>query len=695
MTTVCALFLCWLVPASGLPAPPLARIDSLRHQLEATPADSTRVLLLAELAYELTQTDPLATIAYGKQALQLARQLQFRRGEGWALVRLGSGFREAGNYPAALQIGLQGLRVAEELREPALLGRALNALGYLYWEQGNSRPALTHFFRAKAIAERSRNVKLLTRVMGNIGNVYHQLHQSDSALFYLRQGYALDVREHDITSEVGDAAMLGNVYAALGQPHLAQAYFRHGIRRARSGRITFALCRAYMGQARLFERLGGPRADSALYCAKRALAAGQQGRYPKGILEASHFLAAAYAARHDSAAAFRYLTLASATRESLFGLTKMAQVQALGLNELLRQDALVDQQRLGSARHRQQALVAALLAAVPLVLLLWRNNRLKQQANRQLQVWNTRLAAKRDALRAALADLKAAQDQLLRSEKMAFLGELTAGIAHELQNPLNFVANFAGVSTELVAELQVEVNRPVLDRKALEALAADVQLNQEKIRQHGQRASAIVKTMLEHSRSGPAPQVPTDLNALVEESLMLAYQNLCSTNHAFRAFLHTRLDPELGLVPVVTQDLERVLLNLCANALYAVQQRAVAAAATGGAAGYEPTVVVSTRHAAPGHGVEIRVRDNGTGIPKNLQAKIFQPFFTTKPPGEGTGLGLSLSHSIVTQTHGGTLTVASEEGQFTEFTICLPPEADASETAHHEQFQANEAMEFH
>jgi signal transduction histidine kinase len=332
---------------------------------------------------------------------------------------------------------------------------------------------------------------------------------------------------------------------------------------------------------------------------------------------------------------------------------------------------------------------------VPLLLLLWRNNRLKQQANWQLYTWTTKLAAQRDALRTALADLKTAQDQLLRREKMAFLGELTAGIAHELQNPLNFVANFAGVSAELTAELKAEVSRPVLDRKALEVLAADVQLNQEKIRQHGQRASSIVKTMLEHSRNGPAPRLPTDLNALVEESLMLAYQNLCSTDHAFHAFLHTRLDPALGPVPVVAQDLERVLLNLCANALYAVRQRALSAASTGGPAGYEPTVVVSTRRAASGRGVKIRVRDNGTGIPKKLQAKIFQPFFTTKPPGEGTGLGLSMSYDIVTQTHGGTLTVASKEGQFTEFTICLPSEAAGSETSHSQQLQEDGAMGYH
>ncbi|OGX89385.1 hypothetical protein BEN47_06990 [Hymenobacter lapidarius] len=683
MTTICAFFLWWVVPAYGALALPPGRTGSLRLELETAPADTARVVLLAQLAYELTQTDPLATINYGKQALQLAQELRFRRGEGWALVRLGSGFREAGNYPAALQIGLQALRVAEAERDSRLLGRALNALGYLYWEQGNSRPALAYFFRAKAVAEKSQNIKLLTRVMGNIGNVYQQLHQLDSARYYLQRGYVLDVQEHDLTSEVGDAAMLGNVHAALGHPRMAQAYYRRSIRRARGGHITFALCRAYLGQARLYERLGGAHADSALYVAKLALAAGQQGRYPKGILEASQFLAAAHAARRDSATAFRYLTLASATRESLFGRAKMAQVEALGLGERLREDELADQQRLAQARRRQLALVAALLAAVPLLLLLWRNNRLKQQANRQLHTWNTQIAAQRDALRTALADLKTAQEQLLRHEKMAFLGELTAGIAHELQNPLNFVTNFAGVSSELTAELRTEVARPDLDRLALEALAADVQLNQEKIRQHAQRASAIVKTMLEHSRSGPAPRLPTNLNALVEESLMLAYQNTCGTDHAFQATLRTNLDPDLGPVPVVAQDLERVLLNLCANALYAVHQRQQKELRTAGpgAAGYEPTVVVSTRRSASGQGVEICVRDNGTGIPKKVQSKVFQPFFTTKPPGEGTGLGLSLSYGIITQTHGGTLTLASEEGRFTEFVIYLPSTAARAEVA--------------
>ncbi|MFC7667604.1 hypothetical protein ACFQT0_09555 [Hymenobacter humi] len=377
--------------------------------------------------------------------------------------------------------------------------------------------------------------------MGNIGNAYQQLHLLDSALIYLEKGYALDLQEHDLTSEVGDVAMLGNVYAALGNPRVAQGYYRQSIRRAQGGGITFALCRAYLGQARLFQRQG--RTDSALYCAGQALAAGQQGEYPKGILEASQFLAASHAARRDTATAFRYLTLASATRDTLFGLTKMGQVQMLSLNERLRQQELAEHERQAAAQRRQQWLLAALIGAVPVLLLLWRNIRLKQQANRQLFAWNARIAAKRDALRAALASLKSAQDQLMRREKMAFLGELTAGIAHEPAKPTQLRGQLRRRERRAVGRA-ADGSGPAGARPGGAAGAGHGPAAQPgKIREHGQRASSIVKSMLEHSRHGSAQRAPTDVNALVKESLALAYQNLCASDPAFHATLRTELDP--------------------------------------------------------------------------------------------------------------------------------------------------------
>ncbi|WP_236668527.1 sensor histidine kinase [Hymenobacter rubidus] len=270
-----------------------------------------------------------------------------------------------------------------------------------------------------------------------------------------------------------------------------------------------------------------------------------------------------------------------------------------------------------------------------------------------------------EELRTALNELKTTQAQLIQSEKMASLGELTAGIAHEIQNPLNFVNNFADVSAELVTELEEEREKPARDVELEADLLADLKQNLLKISQHGGRAASIVRGMLEHSRTSTGERQPTDLNALADEYLRLAYHGLRAKDKSFNATLLPDFDPALPPVAVIGQDLGRVLLNLLTNAFYAVRQRQLR-----NEPGYAPTVSISTRKL--GDEAELRVKDNGTGIPESAKAKIFQPFFTTKPTGEGTGLGLSLSYDIITQGHGGTLVVESEEGQGTEFIIRLP-----------------------
>jgi signal transduction histidine kinase len=275
------------------------------------------------------------------------------------------------------------------------------------------------------------------------------------------------------------------------------------------------------------------------------------------------------------------------------------------------------------------------------------------------------LARQTDALRTTLQELRDTQDQLIQAEKMASLGELTAGIAHEIQNPLNFVNNFAEVSRELAQELAEERARPTRDPELEAELLTDLKQNLQRIGQHGQRAASIVRGMLEHSRASTGERTLTDLNALCDEYLRLAYHGLRAKDKSFNATLQTDFAPVLPLVEAVSQDLGRVLLNLFTNAFYAVRQRQQAAAP-----GYAPTV--SVRTSFENREVSVVVRDNGTGMPKDVQGRIFQPFFTTKPSGEGTGLGLSLSYDIVVQGHGGTLEVASEEGVGTTFTIKLP-----------------------
>ncbi|HJU19907.1 MAG TPA: PAS-domain containing protein [Stellaceae bacterium] len=288
--------------------------------------------------------------------------------------------------------------------------------------------------------------------------------------------------------------------------------------------------------------------------------------------------------------------------------------------------------------------------------------------------------AARDAAEKALGELQAAQASLVQAQKMAALGQLTAGIAHEIKNPLNFVNNFASLSTELLGELKEEV-APALDaldgckREAIDETIEMLTGNLDKIAEHGQRADNIVKSMLEHARGVSGERRPVDLNALVEEALNLAYHGARAQDQSFNVTLERDYAPALAPIELAPQEMTRVFLNLIGNGFYATNKRAKA---NGGAA-YRPTLCVATCEREGG--VEVRVRDNGTGIPADLRDKLFQPFFTTKPTGEGTGLGLSISYDIVTQQHGGTIVVDSEVDAFTEFTIRLPRNAPTMRTS--------------
>jgi len=265
--------------------------------------------------------------------------------------------------------------------------------------------------------------------------------------------------------------------------------------------------------------------------------------------------------------------------------------------------------------------------------------------------------------------LKATQSQLIQSEKLASLGELTAGIAHEIQNPLNFVNNFAEVSAELLDDMKADLHAGKTTEAA--EIADDLQVNLQKINHHGQRASAIVKGMLEHSRTSTGTKVATDINALADEYLRLSYHGLRAKDSSFNATMETHFDPDLPKIEVIPQDIGRVLLNLINNAFYAVNQRNNAVETLHAMSlPYQPMVTVTTKKLE--NAIEISVKDNGNGIPEAIKDKIFQPFFTTKPTGQGTGLGLSLAYDIVTKGHGGTLTVSSIPGAETTFEIQLP-----------------------
>jgi signal transduction histidine kinase len=272
-------------------------------------------------------------------------------------------------------------------------------------------------------------------------------------------------------------------------------------------------------------------------------------------------------------------------------------------------------------------------------------------------------------LAASLADLRTAQDRLVQTEKLASLGQLTAGIAHEIKNPLNFVNNFSSLSAELIDELNETLAAVSIDDKTradVAELSGMLRGNLEKVVQHGKRADSIVKNMLLHSRQGSTEHQLVDVNALVEESLNLAYHGARAEKQGFNITLERSFDPAAGKADLFPQEITRVLLNLISNGFYAATKRK--AETNGG--GYEPTLSAATRDL--GDRVEIKIRDNGTGIPPEVKEKMFNPFFTTKPAGEGTGLGLSLSHDIIVKQHAGSMEVSTKPGEFTEFRIVLP-----------------------
>jgi signal transduction histidine kinase len=311
--------------------------------------------------------------------------------------------------------------------------------------------------------------------------------------------------------------------------------------------------------------------------------------------------------------------------------------------------------------------ILGLLALLGLVwaIVRWRTSaaRKQNQALEALVAKRTRqLSEQKSAIEQALHQLKDTQAQLIQSEKMASLGELTAGIAHEIQNPLNFVNNFSDLNKELIEDLQAELKKG--DIREATSISESLKENEEKINIHGRRADGIVKSMLQHSRASGGQKEPTDINKLVDEYVRLAYHGYRARQKDFNVTLDIRLDPEAGQVKMVAQDIGRVLLNLLNNAFQAVDEKSRTAVD-----GYRPTVTVSTMRSP--QGIEIRVEDNGPGIPDEIKDKIFQPFFTTKPAGQGTGLGLSLSYDIV-KAHGGEIRIQASAGNGSTFIINLP-----------------------
>ena len=648
------------------------KTDSLKRELASAISDTDRVLLYEKLM-TIAPNNKLA-IEYGQQGLGLAKHIRYGKGAILCSIGIGANLVEV-DYYRAIPILMEAKQLCESQNDTYQLVRALGFLGYAY-NKFDFKKAQHYYKLCKQLMDRENVPESVYPITTVLGNFYKNWGLSDSALFYLEKGYQLALKKKIPLAPEGFYVPFGVVYYKKGQRNLAISYFR----RALATSAEKPNGQAYQGIALIYRDRN--QLDSARYYAKKSLAIQQETNQTIYIIESANLLFDLYKASNP-AEALKYHLIASATKDSLFNQEKARQVEKVAYDEREQEERTKRRIEAHQLEYQNQLRFYAVLGILGGVLLfaffLYRNNRQKHKANILLERQRDEIHEQRTQLQASLETLKDTQTQLIQAEKMASLGELTAGIAHEIQNPLNFVTNFSEVSTELVEELKEGPFQqlPEADKDYADEILSDLAQNLQKITHHGRRASSIVKGMLEHSRVSTGERQPTDLNALADEYMRLAYHGLRAKNKTFNADLKTDFDPNLPNVQVVPQDMGRVLLNLFNNAFYAVSQKQKMAPAH-----YQPTVSISTRFVPEGDTsiaqstgpgvIEIRVTDNGMGIPDGVKAKIFQPFFTTKPTGEGTGLGLSLSYDIVTKGHTGTLTVESVEGEGSAFVVRLP-----------------------
>ena len=488
-----------------------------------------------------------------------------------------------------------------------------------------------------------------------MGSYYLEANQLDSALFLTNRSLAYSEASGNKLYEGDLLANIGRIFFRRGNRTAAKKYYFESIRANNEQNNRRYLPYTYIALADLYRSTG--KSDSAAYYARSALQVFKINDDKPGIEEAYNALFAAYKlSRADSA--FIYLQRAKTLGDSLNTAekTKLTQYLSIGFDEQFKVQELEKEKIEVQTRNRTYVMLAGIFIVLLVALFLYRNSLNRKKANVVLQ-------QQKEKVESALSRLKSTQTQLIQSEKMASLGELTAGIAHEIQNPLNFVNNFSEVSVELLDEMDEELDKG--DIQEAKTIGADLKQNLEKIQHHGKRADFIVKGMLEHSRTNTGEKQLTDINVLCDEFLKLSYHGLRAKDKSFNAEMITHFDPNLPKIKVSQQDMGRVMLNLFNNAFYAVNQKLKTAGAD-----YKPEVTVNTT--ADGGQAVIRVKDNGIGIPDAIKEKIMQPFFTTKPTGEGTGLGLSLTYDMVVKGHGGSISVDSKENLGSEFIINLP-----------------------
>ena len=635
--------------------------DSLWAKLSASKEDTAKVLLLAQLGdVFFTDVSTDSALLLCQSGLKLAESIGYKKGAMKCMISIARASDFLGDYETTIKLGYSVLEYANLTNDSSLMADAFGELADGYHIAGDFKESIRWASKSFDLARMTHNSNYTAVWLASIGASYYGMSQYDSSLVYLQK--ALSYPKPWPYGWI--LLMMGRTQEKLNNFSAAFDYYHLSINANSQLKNSKDLASSYANIARLFLKVG--KTDSCIYYANESLAFAQKKEFNKEILDAYLVLSEAYE-NINTSDALRYYKLAMNAKDKLYSVEKQRQVTSYKFNEELRLKEIKSAELKLLNRIRLYVLLGILALFLILMIALIRNNKNKQKANLKIQK--------------AYSELKSTQSQLIQSEKMASLGALTAGIAHEIQNPLNFVNNFSEVSNELIDEMKDELAAG--NWQLATEIADDVKQNLEKINHHGKRAGDIVRGMLQHSRTSSGVKEPTDINALADEYLRLAYHGMRAKDKSFNATMKTDFDEKIGKINVVPQDIGRVVLNLIINAFYAVDEKKKQAppppdksgqAPAGGL--YEPTVTVKTSLNPPSGGrgafVTISVADNGNGIPQTALDKVFQPFFTTKPSGQGTGLGLSMSYEIVTKGHGGELKVENKIGEGATFTIVLP-----------------------
>jgi signal transduction histidine kinase len=686
------LLLFFIVTTSGIVAQQNTK-DSLLSIIHLHHGDTTEVNAIVALEYESLPFDVMENIAQG--GIELAGRLGYKKGEAGCYRVLSQAFYSINNFGKGIEFTLKAQDIYKQIGDVPHALKLYFPLQGSYREIGDYRKSLEYAFAGLKITDKYDLKATGPLFMGNrvrpymlaeIGQTYLLLNELDSAGYYAEQ--AIDERPL-INGAVWNfpVYLVATIYYKQKKYDEALRNYRAALPLAKQNEYFRDTLQIFSGMSTLFLETG--ELDSSIHYASQVERSLQPDRENTPWVDALTNLSAAYKLKNNKDSALKYTELMYAIKDSLYGREKDRQIQSISFNEQLNEKDLLAKQEKYKSKIQLYALIAGLLILLLVAAIQWRSNVHKQRSKTKIEK--------------AYNELRATQAQLVQSEKMASLGQLTAGIAHEIQNPLNFVNNFSELNNELIEELrretekgkgETENGKSETEKGKSETesrLLQDIYHNNEKIITHGKRADAIVKNMLEHSRQGSGEKQLTDINGLADEYLKLAYNSMRAKYDVPVVIgMKTDFDKSIGKVYVVAQDISRVLLNLYNNAFYAVIEKAVsggqqsAAGSPGEKAdsdglrqesvpgGYEPEISVATKKS--GNQVIITVRDNGNGVAADIKDRIFQPFFTTKPTGQGTGLGLSLAYDIV-KAHGGEISVrsGSEEQQVkgAEFIVTL------------------------